>query len=63
MLVGFTLIDFQRNTAKYRFMIKGEAMEVIKRGLEKEGDAEFLNVGKFNKTHKGAANMYGIYEF
>ncbi|XP_073958445.1 uncharacterized protein [Choristoneura fumiferana] len=36
---------------------RGEAMGVIKRGLEKEGDKEFLNVGKFNKTHKGAADM------
>ncbi|XP_073958002.1 uncharacterized protein isoform X2 [Choristoneura fumiferana] len=36
---------------------RGEAMGVIKRGLEKEGDKEFLNIGKFNKTHKGAADM------
>lgn len=32
-------------------------MQAIHDNMEKEGTKDFLNVGKFQKDHKGAAQM------
>ncbi|XP_063616766.1 uncharacterized protein LOC134789969 [Cydia splendana] len=38
-------------------LLHREAMKHLQNGLKKEGDKSFLNVGKFDKTYEGAAEM------